>query len=465
MALQRRPLHYLTALGLLLAMPLLTNCSRQTLESTQTVSKVNDTLVIWWEQGYHHQEDEAIQSAVETWQQETGHQVELLLIGQDVMIKKIENALKLGTPPDIFYFNRGAETTILPWARDGLLADVSEVVEPLKDIYSSEALKSSSLFNRTTQKYSTYAVPLNQRSVHVHYSKPLLEKAGLSKADIPTEWDAFWTFWQQAQDTLRDQGDAVTYGLGLTMSSESHDTYSTFEQILEAYDIQLFDENGNLQLQDPQIQNEIVTALDWYTSFYKTGYVPPSASDWLNRDNNTAFLNQELLMVVNPTLSIPVSQREDEDIYNNQIATIELPDEPDGETARYRASMQQMVVFESAVNKEMAKDFLIFLMQPENIAPYVEGTSGRFFPVMQQLMSDPFWTDSSDPHISIAIQQFEGRKNVLNGHHLNPAYGVVQSENVWGYAIDSIVTDNVSPEAAAAHAIHRIEEIFADWKR
>lgn len=451
-------------LGVLFSIPLITNCAGQKMESTETATRDSDALIIWWEQGYYTQEDEAIEIAIEKWQKETGNQVQLSFIDQDTILKETENALKAGSPPDLLYSHRTEETLTPLWAKEGKLADVSEVVVSLQETYSPEALDSVVLYNEKQQQYSTYAVPLDQKTVYIHYSKVLLDKAGLSEADIPKDWDAFWSFWKQAQDNLRAQGDTATYGLGLPMSSEGHDTYNAFEQVLEAYDINILDKEGNLQLDQPNVQQGIIAALEWYTDLYKKGYVPPTAVDWRNRDNNIAFLNQELLMVMNPTLSIPGSQREDEDIYKNQIATIEFPNEPDGEPPRYRISIQQVLVFEASPNKQTAKDFLTYLMQPKNIAPYLEGTFGRFFPVMPQLTTAPFWNDPGDPHISAATQQFKTGKTSLQGHHLNPAYGIVQGENIWGQTIEKILVDNVSPEVAANEAINRIEEIFSAWE-
>lgn len=450
-------------LGLLLMGSLLSSCIKQTLESTASATISDDALVIWWEQGYYTQEDEAIETAIEKWQQETGHQVQLSFIDQDTILKETENALKQGNPPDLMYSHRTEETLAPQWAKAGLLADMSEVVDPLKSLYSPAAIESVSLHNSKTEQYATYAVPLNQETVHIHYSKTLLEEAGLSPANIPTEWNDFWRFWQQAQDNLRSQGDTTTYALGLPMSSEGHDTYNAFGQILEAYDIHLLDEQGNLQTDDPQVKKKVSEALTWYTDFYKSGYVPSAAADWRNRDNNIAFLNQELIMVVNPTLSIPASQREDEDIYHRQIATTEFPNEPDGESPRYHVSIQQVVAFEDAPNTPLAKAFLAYLMQTENISPYLQGSLGRYFPTMPQLTERPFWNDPADPHISVATRQFQSGKTLPQAHHLNPAYGLVQSENVWGQAIEKIVADQVSPDIAATEALARIEEIFAGW--
>ena len=93
------------------------------------------------------------------------------------------------------------------------------------------------------------------------------------------------------------------------MSPLAGDTFFIFEQFLEAYNVRIVDENGQLLLDNPQVKAGIIEALTEYTNFYKNGYVPPAATQWSNPDNNIAFLSRNLLMTVNPSLSIPGSQR------------------------------------------------------------------------------------------------------------------------------------------------------------
>lgn len=453
---------------LLLSGLLLTNCTGQTQKSTRetapSTTAKNETLTIWWNRSYYVQEDEALEKVIAAWQRKTGEKIDFSFVSQDDILKDTENALKAGNPPDIVFASPADHTLIPRWAWDGELADLADVVEPLKDIYSPAVLKSVYLYNNAAQKRSIYALPLKQETVHIHYWRNLLAEAGLSEEDIPTEWNAFWAFWQQAQDNLRAKGQKDIYGLGFPMSSEASDTYFTFEQVLDAYDVQLLDEQGNLLLDDPQVRQRVITALTWYSSFYQEGYVPPDAENWTNGSNNSAFLNQKVLMTVNPTLSIPGSQREDEEIYYHQIATLKFPKEPDGERLRPIVSVKQVVLFESSAHQEMAKDFLSYLVQPENLGPYLEGSLGRYFPAMPKLASEPFWNDPADPHISKATQQFQ-QETRSHYQSLNPAYANVQSENVWGRAIERIIIEGVSPEEAATEALAQIETIFAEWNR
>jgi len=452
-------------MGLVLLGLLLTNCIGKTTESTrkssETASPQDEPLTIWWNRSYYVQEDEALEEVIAAWQSQTGKKVNFYFMGQDEIFRDTKDALKAGNLPDIVFAIRLDDTVAPRWAWDGELADVSEVVEPLKNLYSSAALKSVYLYNKRTKKRSVYAIPFKQQTVHIHYWRDLLAQAGLSEDDIPTEWDAFWAFWKQAQDNLRAQGRKDIYALGLSMSAEASDTHATFEHVLEAYDTQLLDSEGNLLLDEPQLRQRVVAALNWYTGLYKEGYVPPAADNWINSSNNSEFLNQNVLMVVNPTLSIPGSQREDAEIYTNQIATLGFPKEPDGEPLKPIVTVKQVLLFSSSRNKETAKDFLSYLLQPENLGPYLEGSLGRYFPVMPKLASEPFWNDPADPHISTATQQFQNETRP-NYQSLNPAYGTVLSENVWGRAIERVI-EGVSPEAAADEALARIAEIFAQW--
>ncbi|MEO1741544.1 MAG: ABC transporter substrate-binding protein [Cyanobacteria bacterium J06629_9] len=439
--------------------------SATTLTTTEPAADA-DTLVIWWERGYYAQEDEAIEAVVNAWEQETGNSVEIKFLDQDTVLKETENALKSGRMPDIVHSLEAEHTLIPAWAWEGELADVSKVIDPLRDRFNPTAIQSVQYYNSTAQQRIPHAIPLKQQTIHIHYWRDLLAEAGLDEADIPTEWDAFWDFWKQAQDNLRDQGKSDVYGLGLAMSKEASDTYATFHQVLEAYDVELLDADGNLQVDDPDTREKIAAALDWYSRFYTDGYVPEVATEWTDSGNNGVFLNRELLMVVNPTLSIPGSQREDdEDIYFNQIATIEFPNEPDGESPTYLVNTNQILIFEEAPNKALAEDFLSYLIQPENLAPYLEGSLGRFFPVMAELTETPFWNDATDPHISTGTRVFTERSTRPGYHTLNVAYSEVDINNVWGQAIESIVLDGVSPTAAADQAIAEIQTIFEEWQQ
>jgi len=436
-------------------------------ESKNTASKTSpadsNTITIWWNKGYLLEEDEALRQIVRQWESQSGKTVKLSLETEDELPQKIERALSTGNPPDILFSTR-AEYELNPrLAWEGKLADVSEVIEPVEDLFAPSVLQAMSLYNKVANKRSYYAVPIYQATIYLHYWRDLVEQAGQKPEDIPKGWDEFWAFWQATQDNLKGKQPEI-YSLGFTLSPSSSDTYYLFEQVLEAYDVELVDEEGNLRADDPQVRQGIIQSLDWIAQLYRSNYIPPKAVEWLNPDNNFNMLNRAVVMTPNPTLSIPAAQRQDEEVYFKQLRTLEFPNKPSGEPMRYLVSVRQAVVFAEGTNSAAAKEFLAYLVEPETLTDYLKAATGRYFPVMNPAWDDPFWSDRADPHISTATTLLTERPTRPFAFTRNPAYSQVLDEHIWGKAINRVLVEGVSPEQAADEAIARIQEIFDEWE-
>ncbi len=211
-------------------------------------------LKIWSDKGFISEEDEALQQVVRNWEQQTGNKIKLTFYTTDERSQKIQRYLQAGNLPDIFMGHQ-TESTLTPrLAWEGKLADVSDVIEQGKNPYPETVLKTARYYNNVVQKWSYYGVPIFQSTVHIYYWRDLLEQVGKSESDIPKNWDNFWQFWKQVQDDLRVQQKQDIYGLGLPMSLEGGDTYQTFEHILEAYNVQILDAEGQLLVNDPKVR-------------------------------------------------------------------------------------------------------------------------------------------------------------------------------------------------------------------
>ena len=88
-------------------------------------------------------------------------------------------------------------------------------------------------------------------------------------------------------------------------------------------------------------------------------------------------------MPTTPTLAQERARRGEEELRKN-IATAGFPNKPDGKPMVYRTAVKVGVIFADAKNKAKAKEFVKFLMQEENLKPYVEGALGRWFPVTKE---------------------------------------------------------------------------------
>lgn len=463
----KRILSYL-ALTIATVMLVIIACSSETQLQTTEIEprspEQENVLRIWWDKGYYPEEDEALRDVVDNWERQTGNEVKLYFYTNDELSQKTQRAIRAGDPPDIL-MNDGGDRTIGSLAWSGKLADVSEVIEPVKNIFDDTMLSSAYLYDNVEQKQSYYAVPIHVSIPHIFYWRSLLQQIGKSDRDIPQDWQGFWQFWQQAQHDLRTELGREIYGIGLPLSVAAVDTYEIFEQILEAHDVAIVDSEGNLQVESPEVRQGIIDCLDWYAGFYLQGYVPPEAVNWLNPDNNRSLLNYRVVMTPNNSLSIPAALGRDSAEYLNQLATIAYPNKPSGKPMQYIALVRQAIVLKDAFNQELAKEFLAYFIQPEVIGDYLKAAGGRFFPVNHRSWSDPFWTNPADPHISTAARPLLERQIRLSNTALNPAYSQVLQEGIWGQALNRIAVDKITPEQAADEAIARIEEIFKNWQK
>lgn len=423
-----------------------------------------NVLQIWWDKGYYREEDEALRTVVSNWEKQTSNKAKLSFYTNDELSQKTQRAIQAGDPPDIL-MNDGGDRTIGSLAWSGKLADVSEVIEPAKSIFDDTMLSSAYLYNNVEQKQSYYAIPIHVSIPHIFYWRNLIQQTNKSDLDIPQDWDGFWQFWQQAQNDLQTKLDREIYGIGLPLSVAAVDTYEIFEQILEAYDVAVVDSQGNLQVDNLEVRQGIINCLDWYTKFYLQGFVPPEAVNWLNPDNNRSLLNSRVVMTPNNSLSIPAALGKNSEEYKNQLVTAAYPKKPSGEPMKYIALVRQAVVPKDALNQELARDFLSYLIQPEIIGNYLKAAGGRFFPVNDRSWTDPFWTDPADPHISTAARPFLKQQTRLSYTATNPAYSLVLKEGIWGQALNSITVDRISSEQAADEAIAQIQAIFENWEK
>ena len=426
-------------------------------QTAEIVSKETGVLTIWWYDGYVEAEKTFLKKIVRDWEKENGKKIQLVFFDQSQLLKEIEAAVESGATPDITV-DRTQLVTRLAW--QGKLTDVSTIVEPVINSFPNSVLKNSYQYNNTVKEKSYYAVPIYQEGIYFHYWRDLLEKSGYSKSDIPQDWDGFWQFWVKVQKQLPSQ--QKVFAFGIPTSPYSTDTFLFFEHILEAYDVTILNSRNELLIQQPKNRQGIIKALKWWAQLYQDEYIPPSALVWENVDNNSSFYNRIVAMTPNPTLSIPASRAEEQDVYFRALGTLPFPNKPSGEPMTYITRVRQALVFADR-NFEDASSFLSYLIQPQVLANYIEAAGGRFFPANKANWDDPFWTNPEDPHISRVRKMLT--QSPTRSHYFsdNPAYMEVLEKNVWGQALYSILTENISPEVAADQAIAEIEQIFKQW--
>jgi multiple sugar transport system substrate-binding protein len=425
-------------------------------------------LTVWWEEGYYPEESQAIRETVAAFERKTGKAVDLTLAPYTKLRPRALAALEDGHPPD-FLFGLNIEPYHARWAHEGRLVDLADAVGPFADQFGRDALDHATLLDATSGRRGLYALPVARSANHVHVWTSLLERAGLTLADVPREWEPFWSFWcEKVQPAVRGAtGRDDVWGIGLPMGAGTgaDDTDQEFGQFVAAYEADYVTRDGRLVIDEPLIRGRLAKALDSYAAFHRRGCTPPDAIDWNNYGNNRAFLTQAVVMTPNLTLSITNELRAErpEDYYKN-TATIAWPTGAYGQPLAIWTRFDEAVVFEAGGHVATAEEFVRFLVGGGWLAHWLDFAGDRLLPPMPALLEQPFWLDPSDPHRMASAMQFLTRPHtysyaVVSGEW---RHSRVTVEGVWPKAVHRVVADGFSPEQAIDEAITRIHQLLSE---
>jgi len=308
-------------------------------------------------------------------------------------------------------------------------------------------------------------VPYTTNTLPNHVWKPLVEKAGFKMEDIPKTWDAYYDFFKGVQKNLRAQRVRNVYGLGLNVTTNGNDPNNVFNYFLTAYGGRdIVTQDGKLHVDDPKVKEAVIKALVYPTAAYKEGFVPPSAINWNDADDNNAFHAKTIVMDLDGTISteVAVLSKGLKEDYDN-IVTMGLALSNDGKPIASPATNNCLLIPKGAKNVEVAKDFMKYFIQPKVNNEWLKTGLGRHIPCMASVAKDDPWWMKEDPHRIAYVQQGLLGPTLPQFWVMNPAYAQVQNEHTFMTGWMDIILGGMTPEAAAEKAFKRVREIFAKF--
>ncbi|MEN9713241.1 MAG: hypothetical protein RLY90_1502 [Pseudomonadota bacterium] len=429
-------------------------------------------LTVWWVKGFYKAEDDALYAAIKKFEDKNKNiKIDLSQYPVQDMIPKTVAALDSGNPPDVAYADVYDFQVTAKWAYDGKLEDVSGVIDKLRNEFEPAALSTTFLYNNQTKGRAYFAFPIKQQTMHTVYWKDMLAEAGFQPSDIPTTWKEYWSFWcDKVQPAYRQKTGKRVFGTGYPMGVDSTDAFYSFLTFMDAYNVKLVNDSGKLLVDDPSVRQGLINAMNDYVTPYTKGCTPPSSTSWKDPDNNVAFHNRTTIMTHNATISIAAKwlddmnntslTQEQRDLgkksYYENILTAGFPSKPDGTKMVYRTAVKTGVIFKEAKNKDAAKKFVAFLLEEQNLTPYVEGSLGRWFPVTKAAQQRPFW--KADPHRLAVYNQYMAG-TVPFEFTKNYKFTILNNENVWAKAMNRIINEKVPTDKAVDEMIARIKEV------
>jgi multiple sugar transport system substrate-binding protein len=422
------------------------------------------TATVWWAQGFVQDEDVALKKVVAEYEKASGNKIDLSIIPFAPQRQKIVSALTSGIVPDLFNSNPAEIIAQYGWKDQWV--DVTDVVETQKAHYHPTALLAAQAYNNVTKKRSFYGVPITSAVVPIHMWRSLVEKAGYQMSDLPKTWDAFFDFFKEVQKKLRDQGMRKVYGIGFQVTANGVDPNNLYYAFVIAYGGKdLFTPDGKAHLDDPQVKEAAIKALSYLTSAFKEGYVPPSAVNWNDADDNNAYHAKLFVVYADGTLSPEVAiKAEHPDWYYHEMVTQGFPLTNDGKPVTSQVGFGCGLIPKGAQNVTVAKELLKYWIQPEVLGDYVKTGLGRSLPSMPELTKDPFWQDPADPHRPGYAKQGMVDPTMPFYYVFNPAISEVDAEHVWSVAMFDVINNGMTPAQAIDKAFKRVETLFAKYQ-
>ena len=421
------------------------------------------TAEVWWVQGFAQEEDIGFKQLVADYEKASGNKIEHSIMPFAAMRQKEIAAMTSGVVPDIINLGDYFFGVLSAW--NDQLVDLSDVIETQKSLFLPTALQTAYAYNNIAKKRSYYMIPHRMTVIPFHVWKSLLDKAGYKPSDIPKTWDAFLDFFPQVAEKLRAQGRRNIYAYSIMISTVGFDVIGHFDHFMIAYGGKdLFTPDGKVHTDDPQIKEAAVKVVERLTTAYKKGFMPPAIINWNDNDDNNAFHAKLIVMDLDGTISTEVALWKDKEAYND-ILTLGLPLSNDGKPLAGIMGNASAVVPKGAKNIAAAKEFLKYSIEPKVLAAYLKTGLGRFLPPMPSIVENDkaFWLDPKNEPLAAYTRQGIYGPTIPQYEVFNPARAQVSTEHVFALAINDVINNGMTPEAAIDKAFKRCEAIFAKY--
>ena len=267
--------------------------------------------------------------------------------------------------PDVIFINN----YYLPlYAKAGLLHNLAS--------YFEKEIENDTFFNNSLVSFNIngaqYAIPRDVSNMVLYYNKKMFDKNNLR---YPNE---HWTY-KYLLLTAGMLTDEKHWGIGF----EENPIY--WEPILWAYNAELFNDKGELALDNINAKN----ALLFYTNLRNLYKVAPSREDSANRTMTQMFLDQKIAMQISGRWLVPKYRAEAK--FDWDIAP--LPNGPACSIASSDAS--GWAISEASPNKTLAVSFIKYLTSQNSMKKLA--SSGLITPARRDVAYSAYYIDGKKP--------------------------------------------------------------------
>jgi multiple sugar transport system substrate-binding protein len=340
---------------------------------SNTPEKGAKLRVLRWKRFVQGDEDQYLVN-VKKFVEKTGIEVRVDAEGWEDVRPKAAVAANTGAGPDII-LSTNDDANLYP----DKLVDVTDVCTYLGKKYGGFYPVCDPYLRPDGKKW--IGVPLGVAGVALVYRESHMKAAGFNS--FPKDTDGFLKLCK----AMKDKGTAPGFALG----NATGDGNTWCNWLVWAFGGKLVDANNKVVIDSP----ETIKALEYVKELYGT-FVPGTLS-WLDPNNNKAFLDEQISLT-NNGISIYYAAKTSKDAKVAALAAdinhANFPIGPVGKPSEFQLFFNQMI-FKYTKYPKAAKEFLRFMMEEEQMNPWVQAAIGYVAPALTAYEKNPIWT--SDP--------------------------------------------------------------------
>ncbi|MCF7940716.1 MAG: extracellular solute-binding protein [Spirochaetia bacterium] len=333
---------------LLILAILLVSVSAVTAQGSPEVEPVKK--LTFWTFGSESPELHAVMTQFKnTFKAETGVEVEWKMIGWGDYHQSNLLVLSSHEGPDV---TQMGTTTVAQQVLAGAFAEVSDLYASLG---GDQAFFKPMLATISPQSVEgTYAIPWFADPRGLIYRKDILDTLGLA---VPASWDELVSVSQAIQDA-----GIMEYPIGIPGSAMAHDLYQTIDQAGGV--IASYDGSSTISMIDsPESTAGIRFLTDLVTSHKVAS---PATAEYDKATLRAKFANGEIAFYYDSPQAFTYMQENAPEIVDG-VAVAPAPAGPSGKASVFCGG-SHLAVYEYSDNKELASQWISFLLRPEHVA-------------------------------------------------------------------------------------------------
>jgi len=334
------------------------------------------------------------------WKPEDGAKINLLrwkrfVEAEDVAFMKIVDAFQKATGTTIIVSNESYEDVqpkasvaantgsgldmiwglySLPFLFPNKCTDMTDVADYLAK-KGGGWTKSGEAYGKLDGKW--IGIPVAATGALINYRIAAMEKAG--HKEFPKDLAGF-------ADLIKGLNKNGTPA-GMAVGHASGDANTWLHWALWSHGGNLIDANNKVVINSP----ETAKSLEYVKGLYDD-FIPGTAS-WNDSSNNKAFLAGQLYLTVNGISIYVTAKRENPQIAQDMNHAHLVPG-VDGKTREMNLGFP-ILVFNFTKFPQACKAFTAFMMDPDQLNPWVEASQGYLSPFLAGFSKNPIWT--ADP--------------------------------------------------------------------